>query len=244
MKNLRLEKRAAGWGRWPLRAILILLLLVLAAQPGLSGPTATSGYDSLRLYTEALFEISQKYVHPKSEEEVIYGSLRGMMNSLDPDSSFLTPREYQNYLAGQQGQPAEAGLDLIVKDNLLTITSVLDGGPAAAAGLESGDHIIKINGHLVRNLTTQEAGRRFRGAPGTSLKLQVVRNGALKPLDITVTLKPLGQNTVSYQMVGDAYAYIRVSYFNDATPKQLGLALKALRDPAPRDAGVDPGPAQ
>ena len=238
MKNLRLEKQAAGWGRWSRRALLILLLLVLTAHSGLSEPAATSGYDSLRLYTEALFEISQKYVHPKSEEEVIYGSLRGMTNSLDPDSSFLTPQEYQNYLQGQQGQPAEAGVDLIVKDNLLTVTSVLDGGPAAAAGLKPGDHIIKINGHLVRNLTTQEAGRRFRGAPGTSLKLQVLRNGALKPLDITVTFKPLAENTVSYQMVDDAYAYIRVRYFNDTTPKELALALKTLRNQYPGMRGL------
>lgn len=238
MKNLRLEKRAAGWGRWSRRALLILLLLVLTAHPGLSGPAATSGYDSLRLYTEALFEISQKYVHPKSEEEMIYGSLRGMMNSLDPDSSFLTPQEYQHYLNGQQGQPAEAGLELIVKDNLLTVTSVIDGSPAAVAGLKPGDHIIKINGHLVRNLTTQEAGRRFRGSPGTSLKLQVLRNGALKPLDITVTLKPLGESTVSYQMVDDVYAYIRVRYFNDTTPKELALALKALKNRHPGVRGL------
>jgi carboxyl-terminal processing protease len=238
VKNLRLEKRAVGWGRWSRRGLLILLLLVLTAHPGLSDPAATSGYDSLRLYTEALFEISQKYVHPKSEEEVIYGSLRGMMNSLDPDSSFLTPKEYQNYLIGQQGQPAEAGLDLIVKDNLLTITSVLDGGPGAAAGLKPGDHIIKIDGHLVRNLTTQEASRRFRGAPGTSLKLQVLRNGALKPLDITVTFEPLGENTVTSQMVDDDYAYIRVRYFRDTTPKELALALKTLRSQHPGMRGL------
>lgn len=129
-------------------------------------------------------------------------------------------------------------MDLIVKDGLLTITSVLDGGPAATAGLQPGDHIIKINDHLVRNLTTQEANRRFRGTPGTSLKLQVLRNGALKPLDITVTFKPLGENTVSYQTVGDAYAYIRVRYFNDTTPKELAIALKALRNQHPGMRGL------
>ena len=114
-----------------------------------------------------------------------------MMNSLDPDSSFLTPQEYQSYIGGKDEPTAEAGVEVIIKDNLATLTSVIDGGPAAAAGLKPGDHVLKINGQMVRNLTTQEMARRFRGAPGTSLKLQIIRNGALKPLDITVDLRPL-----------------------------------------------------
>ena len=101
---------------------------------------------------------------------LIYGSLRGMMNSLDPDSSFLTAKEYQDYLQGDKAAPAEAGVDLIVKDGLLTVASVIDDGPAARAGLKPGDHIIKIDGQMVRNLTTQEATRRFQGAPGTAIK--------------------------------------------------------------------------
>ena len=151
--------------------LLIFLVLVLAAgltRPGQSAQTQS--YDSLRLFTEALFEISHKYVHPKTEEEMIYGSLRGMMNSLDPDSSFLTPQEYQDYQNGQQTPVAEAGLDLIIKDNLLTVVSAIDGGPAAKAGMLPGDHIIKIDGYLVRNLTTQEAASKARPAIASSCR--------------------------------------------------------------------------
>ena len=122
---------------------MVGLALGLAAYfllPAWAAPP-TSTYDSLRLYTEALFEVSQKYVWPKNEEELIYGSLRGMMNALDPDSSFLTAKEYQIYLQGQPRPPAEAGLELIVKDSLLTAVSVIDGGPAARAGMKPGDQI-------------------------------------------------------------------------------------------------------
>ena len=76
--------------------------------PAWAAPPA-SNYDSLRLYTEALFEVSQKYVWPKNEEDLIYGSLRGMMNSLDPDSSFLTAKEYQDYLQGPTQRPGRSG---------------------------------------------------------------------------------------------------------------------------------------
>ena len=117
-------------------------------------------------------------------------------------------------------------MDLIVKDGLLTAVSVIDGGPAARAGLKPDDHIIKINGQMVRNLTTQEAARRFQGAPNTSFKLQVIRNGEVKPLDLTVTLEPLGVSTVTTRYLDNAVAYVRIRYFNDETPVELATALE------------------
>jgi carboxyl-terminal processing protease len=219
---------------------VVLVALGLAAYfllPAWAAPPA-SNYDSLRLYTEALFEVSQKYVWPKNEDELIYGSLRGMMNSLDPDSSFLSAKEYQNYLKGKTTPAAEAGLELIVKDGLLNAASVIDGGPAARAGLKPGDHIIKINGKMVRNLTTQEANRRFQGAPNTTLKLQVIRNGELKPLDISVTLEPLGVSTVTTAYLDHAVAYVRIRYFNDETPAELDTALNQIKQHKPPVKGI------
>lgn len=229
-----------GWLRSPRRLGLILAALGLAAYfllPAWAAPPA-SNYDSLRLYTEALFEVSQKYVWPKNEEELIYGSLRGMMNSLDPDSSFLTAKEYQDYLQGPQRSPAEAGVDLIVKDGLVTTASVIDGGPASRAGLKPGDHIFKINGQMVRNLTTQEATRRFQGAPNTSFKLQVVRNGEVKPLDLTITLEPLGVSTVTTRYLENHVAYIRIRYFNNETPVELDSALNNIKQYKPPVKGI------
>jgi len=229
-----------GWLRSSRRLGLILLALGLAAyflQPAWAAPPA-SNYDSLRLFTEALFEVSQKFVWPKNEEDLMYGSLRGMMNSLDPDSSFLTAKEYQNFLQGVKAAPAEAGMDLIVKDNLLTAVSVIDGGPAARAGMKPDDHIIKIDGQMVRNLTTQEAARRFQGAPGTAFKLQIIRNGEVKPLDMTVTLEPLGGKTVTTRYLDDAVAYVRIRYFNEETPVELAKVLNDIKQHKPAVKGI------
>ena len=235
-----LQTPGPGWLRSSRRVALILVALGLAAYyllPAWGAPPA-SNYDSLRLYTEALFEVSQKYVWPKNEEDLIYGSLRGMMNSLDPDSSFLTAKEYQNYLQGVKSAPAEAGMDLIVKDGLLTAVSVIDGGPAARAGLKPDDHIIKIDGQMVRNLTTQEAARRFEGAAGAAFKLQLIRNGEVKPLDLSLTLEPLGVNTVSTRFLDNAVAYVRIRYFNDATPVELAKVLNNIKQHKPAVKGI------
>jgi carboxyl-terminal processing protease len=221
--------------RW---SVIALTLALVASFLLPAWASRTPAYDSLRLYTEALFEITQKYVWPKNENDLIYGSLRGMMNSLDPDSSFLTPKEYQNYLHGKKTASAQAGLDLIMKDNLLTVVSVIDGSPAAQAGLKPGDHILKIGGHLVRNLTTQEALRRFRGAPGTVIKLQVLRNSRVKPLDLTVTLAPLGLKTVTSRYLDNDLAYIRIRYFNNDTPVELDKVLKSINRHQPPIKGI------
>ena len=239
MKLLKIENSRTGRGWFLRRALPFLLALFLAAsgvQP--AAAAAAQNYDALRLITEAFHEISQKFVWKKGEEEIVYGSLRGLMNSLDPDSSFLTPQEYQQVLSGQKGPVAEAGVDLIYKDNLVTVVSVMDDGPAWRAGLRPGDHILKIDGQMVRNLTTQEAVRRFQGKAGTTYKLQVLRNGLVKPLEMSVTLEPLAPGRVTYKIIKDSYAYIRLPYFTPETPGELIAALKQLQRHQPPLKGL------
>ena len=143
---------------------LLGILIVMGCLTPLVLAATSSDYESLRLLTEALNEINTKAVTQRNDVELFHGALRGMMNSLDPDSSYLTAAEFANYQKGKQGSGAEAGLELVFKDHVLTAVSVLDGGPADRAGLKAGDHILKIDGQLIRNITTQEGERYFQGA--------------------------------------------------------------------------------
>jgi carboxyl-terminal processing protease len=213
-------------------------LIVVGCLTAWLAADSTSDYEALRLFTEALDEISQKAVTEVNDREVFEGSLRGMMNSLDPDSSYLTPQEFARYQKGDQNSEAEAGMELVFKDNLLTAVSVLDGGPADRAGLKAGDHILKIDGQLIRNITTQEGVRYFRGPAGKTLKLQVLRSGLVKPLDLEVTLEPLGPAKIKVKMLEDGYVYLRLPYFTDDLPKDLGQELTQLSKQTPPVKGI------
>ncbi len=221
---------------------LLLLALALAGLAAALSVTLWAAppenYEALRLATEALYEINHKYVSPKSDAEMIEGALRGMMNSLDPDSSYLTPAEYQEFQKGTLGPAAEAGMELVFKDHLLTVVSVLDGGPAFRAGLRPGDHIIKINGQLIRNITTQEGVRRFQGSTGTKLKVQALRNDVAKPLDLELTLEPLRPTRLSTLLLGGDILYVRLPSFTDDTPTELAKALDDAQKRRPPARGL------
>ncbi|MEJ2091407.1 MAG: S41 family peptidase [Syntrophobacterales bacterium] len=214
------------------------ILIVVGCLTAWLAADSTSDYEALRLFTEALDEISQKAVAQTNDKEIFEGSLRGLMNSLDPDSSYLSPQEFARYQKGDQGSEAEAGMELVFKDNLLTAVSVLDGGPADKAGLKAGDHILKIDGQLIRNITTQEGVRYFQGPAGKTLKLQVLRSGLVKPLDLSVTLEPLGPAKIKVKKLQDGYVYLRLPYFTDDLPKDLAKKLTQLNNQTPPVKGI------
>lgn len=203
-----------------------------------SETSPSSDYEALRLFTEALNEINLKSATPKNEGEMFQGALRGMMNSLDPDSSFLTAKEFADHQKGNRVSAAEAGMELVFKEHSLTVVSVLDGGAAHRIGLKPGDHILKIDGQLIRNITTQEGVRYFQGPVGKTLKLQVLRNGLLKPLDLSITLEALGPPQITSQVLKDGYAYVRLPYFSDALPGELSQVLAKLTNRTPPVKGL------
>jgi carboxyl-terminal processing protease len=226
-----------GIGKRLGQGILVILFTVFCLTPMVLADTTTSDYEALRLLSEALNEISTKAVFQKNDKELFQGTLRGMMNSLDPDCSYLSAEDYAKYQKGQE-PPAEAGMELIFKDHLLTAVSVLDGGPADRAGLKAGDHILKINGQLIRNITTQEGERYFEGPAGKTIKVEVMRNGLVKPLELSVTLEPLGPPVIKMKNLPDGYAYLRVPYFSNDVPKLLSQDLNSLAKASPPVKGI------
>lgn len=187
---------------------------------------SAQAYAQLRLLVEALYEIDNKYVKEKDNQDLIYGAIRGMVASLDSNSSFLTPADYQELLAGPRPNLGTAGLELCIKDNVLTVIAPLEGGPAWQAGIRPDDHILKINQQSTRNLTVAEAAKKLQGPPGTVVQLQIIRNGLVKPVDIKVTLaKPTVPLVTRYQL-GPGQLYLRVRAIEEAAVTEVRDYLK------------------
>lgn len=231
MRSLQKLSKRLGQG-------ILAILLVAGSLTALVVADTSSDYEALRLLTEALNEISTKAVFQKNDRELFQGALRGMMSSLDPDSSYLSAEEFAKYQKGQRGPIAEAGMELVFKDHILTAVSVLDGGPADRAGLKSGDHILKIDGQLIRNITTQEGERYFQGPAGKTMKLEVSRNGLVKPLNLSVTLEPLGPALPKVKVIKDGFGYLRIPYFTDNLPKAVAQELQDLTKATPPVKGL------
>ena len=186
-------------------------------------------YAQIELYSYALTTIQADYVEEKTPKDLIYGSLRGMLSSLDPHSQFLDPDEYKELKTETQGKFGGLGIEISIRDGLLTIITPLEDTPAWRAGIKAGDHIVKIGDELTRDLTLDDAVKKLRGKPGTEVKITVLREGADKLLDFTIVREVIQiQDVKNTQILQDGIGYIRLAEFREDSAKAFREALDDL----------------
>ena len=144
-------------------------------------------YKELDLLGEAFSIIKEKYVEEESTKDLVYGAIAGMASSLDSYSQFLKPEDYKELLVETEGEFGGLGIEITIKDGLLTIVSPLEDTPAYRAGLEPGDVIVKINGELTKGITLQEAVKKLRGKPGTKVTITVLKDKTKELKDSLIT---------------------------------------------------------
>lgn len=186
-------------------------------------------YAQIELYSYALTTIQADYVEEKTPKDLIYGSLRGMLSSLDPHSQFLDPDEYKELKTETQGKFGGLGIEISIRDGLLTIITPLDDTPAWRAGIKAGDHIVKIENELTRDLTLDDAVKKLRGKPGSEVKITVLREGADKLIDFTIVREIIQiQDVKNTQILEDHIGYIRLTEFREDSAIAFRKALDEL----------------
>jgi len=212
-------------------ALTIILAMVISSyQAGVSfGKDKDELYRELEIFAEGLAVIEGKYVEEKSAEDLVYGAMRGMALSLDAYSQFLAPDDYKNLLVETEGKFGGLGIEITIKNGLLTIISPIEDTPAWRAGIEAGDIIIKIDGELTKEITLNGAVKKLRGEPQTEVTITVLREKNRKVEDVTIVrdiikIKDIKRATI----LEDGIGYVKIGEFRESTAKDLGKALKEL----------------
>ncbi|WP_321371391.1 S41 family peptidase [uncultured Desulfuromusa sp.] len=189
----------------------------------------TEDYKKLEIFTDVLSLIRSSYVEDVDMEKLVYGAVRGMLSTLDPHSSFLTPEMYQDMQADTHGEFGGLGIEITVKNGDLIIVSPIEDSPAYAAGVQSGDQIIKINGKPTRDIEIMEAVRMMRGPKGEAITISVQRPGVSDLLDFTIIRDIIQVQSVKGRVLQGRYGYVRVSQFQDRTGSDLKQQLLRFR---------------
>ncbi|MBU2541366.1 MAG: S41 family peptidase [Candidatus Omnitrophica bacterium] len=188
-------------------------------------------YPQLELFSGALSIIHNGYVEDVTTHDLIYGALKGMLTSLDPHSQFLDPDEFKELKVETEGQFGGLGIEITIKDNLLTIITPIEDTPAWKAGIMAGDRIVKIEGELTRNITLSEAVKKLRGKPGTEVALTILRESESRILEIKIVRDIIKIKDIKKAVIlEDGIGYIRLIEFRENSAKEFKAALKRLQD--------------
>ncbi len=199
-----------------------------------SAEEAADTFKQLTLFSDVLERVRADYVDQVSDGKLIENALNGMLSALDPHSSYMDKKAFQEMQTQTHGEFGGLGIEVTMENSIVKVVSPIDDTPAAKAGIQPNDLITHINGKPVTDFTLSEAVDRMRGSPGTKITLTVRRGGLSgAPFDVSLTRAVIKVRSVKWEPKGDI-AYIRISAFNEQT--QIGLD-KAL-DEADKKIGT------
>jgi len=187
-------------------------------------------YSQVELFSYALTTVQSEYVDEKTPQDLIYGALRGMLSSLDPHSQFMDPDEYKDLKTETEGKFGGLGIEISLKDNLLTVISPLEDSPAWRAGIKPGDRIVKIGHEVTRDMSLDDAVKRLRGDPGTKVTITVLRERDDLVKDFVITREIIHVDDIKEpHIINDHIGYVRLTEFRENSYGELHKALEKLK---------------
>ena len=184
-------------------------------------------FEDLQAFTEVLSRIKSDYVEGVDDKSLIEDAIRGMLNGLDPHSAYLNVSEFADLKIGTTGKFGGLGIEVGMENGFVKVISPIDDTPAARAGVQAGDLIIKLDDKQVKGMTLNEAVKIMRGKPNTDIRLTIVRQDEPKSLVITITREIIRVQSVKNRMLEPGYGYVRITNFQSRTATDL---LKAISD--------------
>lgn len=183
-------------------------------------------YKELRLFRMVMQLVQKNYVKDVPDKELIQGAITGMLQSLDPHSSYMTEEMFKELQVETKGEFEGLGIEITLENGVLTIISPIEDTPAFKAGLKPGDKIIKIDGEATKNITLIKAVKKMRGLRGSKVTLTIMREGFKKFKDFEITRDTIHVRSVKKETLEPGYPYVRVVNFQESTETDLAAAIK------------------
>lgn len=210
--------------------VAFLSIFIISSQRHSSAEAKGSDYESIELFTDVMSIIKKSYVEEVDTKKLIYGAINGMLSSLDPHSSFMPPDTYKEMKIDTKGAFGGLGIEISIKDGVLTVISPIEDTPAFKAGIKAGDMILKIDDKFTKDLNINDAVKRMRGVKGTKVILTIMREGFDKPKEFPLVRDIIQVKSVRFSLMDGGYGYVRIAQFQEKTDEDLTKALKALKE--------------
>ncbi len=185
--------------------------------------------DDLRAFSEIFGRIKSSYVEPVEDKELIENAIRGMLSGLDPHSSYLDLEGFKELREGTSGEFGGLGIEVSMEDGFVKVVAPIDDTPAAKAGVQAGDLIIRLDDHPVKGMSLNDAVDIMRGEPGSKIELTIIREGADKPLTLELTRAIIKVKSVKFETLEPGYGYLRISTFQSPTGQSVRDAVTELK---------------
>src|SRR5579883_3066767 len=225
-----------------LGAVAGAAVTLVAVQPSsrlLLGSSARAAqadtYRQLNLFGDIFERVRTHYVEKPDESKLVESAINGMLNGLDPHSSYMDAKSFKDMQIQTRGEFGGLGIEVTMEDVLVKVVAPIDDTPAQRAGLLSGDFISQIDGEQVQGLTLEQAVNKMKGAADTKTKLTILRKGKDQPFDVTLTREIIRVKPVRYHTEGGDIGYIRITSFNEQTTDGLHKAISDIEKQIPAD---------
>jgi carboxyl-terminal processing protease len=190
---------------------------------------ADSPYGFVAQLARVLVQVENDYVDPVDRAKLLKGAIKGMVEGLDPHSSYMSPEDFESFESETEGQFGGVGIEVDVKGDQLTVIAPIEGSPAARAGIKSGDRIVSVDGEDIDHVALDKLVLRMRGPTGTHVKLYIQRKGAKEPLVFDLVREVVHVASVSSRRLDGGVGYIRIKQFQERTHQELLQAIARLR---------------
>ena len=223
-----MARKLRGKPVWSWSIIIVLVSICTGVVMANRHPFQSERYEDLKIFTEVLSYVEANYVEEVEPERVIHGAIRGMLRSLDPHSSFMPPEMFGEMQVETEGRFGGLGIEITIRDDVLTVVAPIEETPAFRAGVMAGDQIVLVEGESTKDMTLIEAVKRLRGPEGSEVTIGIMRPGFTEPRDFTIVRAIIKIKSVRWTQLPEDVGYIKVRSFQKTTVNEVKEAVREL----------------